>query len=102
MTGEALATKAQRKKSREMRRGAQNEYLDELTVVGILPTMIDTPTNRRFAEEGTDFTRWTQPIDIAKEIGNWIEEPPVRPHSGSLIKVTPNSSGEGAQFQLAR
>jgi len=83
-----------------------------MTVVGILPTTIDTPMNRQ-AMPTADFTKWTKPIDIAKQIGQWIERPIFRPHSGSLVKVYPKSSkgnnsddddddDNGAVFQLAR
>lgn len=97
-----LGHKALRKKaSTTVRQRAV--YLDDLTAVAILPSMIDTPSNRRFAEEGADFSQWTRPDDIAAEIGMWMERPYARPHSGSLIKVFPNAkTGEGAVFTLAR
>lgn len=96
-TGLGVTSKAQRKESRQLRK--YDEYLDTLTVVGILPTTIDTPSNRA-AFPDADPDLWTKPIDIAKEIGTWIETPRLRPHSGSLLKVV--SGPEGAQFNLAR
>lgn len=97
MTGAALHTKAQRKKSLKLRKNLAS--LDDLTVVGILPTKIDTPTNRE-AEPKADFAKWTDPRDMAKEIGDWVTDEHLRPHSGSLVKVFPGA--DGATFQLAR
>ncbi len=101
ITGKSAQTKSKRKESRRLRRHAEN--LDTMTVVGILPTMIDTPANRS-ANPKANFDQWTKPKDIAKEIGTWIETPPLRPHSGSLVKVT-TPTGEGAKgstFLLVR
>lgn len=97
MTGAALNTKAQRKKSLKLRQNLAS--LDDLTVVGILPTKIDTPNNRK-AEPKADFTKWADPKDMAKEIGHWVTDEHLRPHSGSLVKVFPTANG--ATFQLAR
>lgn len=97
MTGLGLTTKAQRKKTIKVRQ--DHEALDEMTVVGLLPSKIDTQSNR-LAEPKADFDKWTKPSDMAKEIGAWMDEPHLRPHSGSLIKVF--SSADGATFQLAR
>jgi len=97
-TGKALTTKLKRKQARRLRR--DSEYLDTLSVVGILPTTIDTPSNRD-AMPNANFDKWTKPLDIAKEIGSWIEQPLLRPHSGSLVKVHPAKDG-GAEFNLAR
>ena len=63
--------------------------------------MIDTAANRK-ANKGSDYAQWTQPIDIATEIGKWIETPALRPHSGALVKVQANHDGPGAVFQLVR
>ena len=57
-----------------------------MTVVGILPTTIDTPQNRRAMPRGK-FETWAKPNDIALGICKWIEYPALRPHSGSLVKV---------------
>lgn len=64
-----------------------HRYLNELSVVGILPAMLDTPANRisMGMEDGDD--SWTNVEDIAKEIGTWMDVPDLRPHSGALIKV---------------
>lgn len=96
-TGLAVASKSLRKEGRKARRHYQS--LDTLSVVGILPTMLDTPSNRE-ANPDANFLEWTKPIDIAKEIGTWISNPPLRPHSGSLVKVFTDS--EGTHFQLVR
>jgi dihydropteridine reductase len=100
MSDKALKTKAQRKEVRKLV-SPRDEYLEALTVVGILPTMIDTPANRDNNPDA-DFDKWVKPLDIAMEIGRWIELPDVRPHSGSLVKVQPSSSGTGANFVLVR
>jgi dihydropteridine reductase len=98
-TGKAATPKAKRKASRKLQARQHGEYLDSLTVVGVLPTTIDTPSNRD-AMPKADFEKWTHPADIAREIGTWITKPPLRPHSGSLVKVV--SSSDGAKFHLAR
>mmetsp|Transcript_3279 Transcript_3279/g.9085 ORF Transcript_3279/g.9085 Transcript_3279/m.9085 type:complete len:172 (-) Transcript_3279:84-599(-) len=79
----------------------KNAYLPRLSVVGILPTTLDTPANRE-AMPSEDFAKWTQPADVAREIGVWLVEPALRPHSGSLIKVHPKRDGSGAEFLVAR
>lgn len=96
-TGMAVSPKALRKEGRKARRHYAN--LDSLSVVGILPTMLDTPTNRA-ANPDFNLDECTKPLDIAKEICTWISSPPLRPHSGSLIKVYTNP--EGTHFQLVR
>jgi dihydropteridine reductase len=96
-TGLSVSTKSLREQGRKVRRHA--EYLDSLTVVGILPTMLDTATNRA-ANPNLDLDQCTKPLEIAKEIGTWLSSPPLRPHSGSLIKVFTNP--EGTQFHLVR
>lgn len=98
ITGKAVTTRTKRQKARRLRKDA--EYLDTLSVVGILPTTIDTPNNRD-AMPQADFDAWTKPIHIAEEIASWIENPVLRPHSGSLVKVHPSKDG-GASFTLVR
>jgi hypothetical protein len=97
-----------------------NQYLpclDHLTVIGILPTMVDTPNNRQYIiqqhqqeqilssskvksnvngvqqneneDERKLFSTLISPHDIVNEIGVWITTPSLRPHTGALIKVTP-------------
>jgi dihydropteridine reductase len=97
--GKSVTTKSRRKKARKLRK--DNEYLDTLSIVGILPTTVDTPNNRDAMPEA-DFSLWTQPQDIAAEIGTWIQISAMRPHSGSLVKVFPNKTGGGASFNLVR
>mmetsp|Transcript_19202 Transcript_19202/g.27933 ORF Transcript_19202/g.27933 Transcript_19202/m.27933 type:complete len:360 (-) Transcript_19202:375-1454(-) len=87
MTGLGIGHNKIRKDAKKFRRG--KPYLDDMTAVAILPTMLDTPTNRKFATRKDDFNAWTKPIDIAEEIGKWVVEPYLRPSSGSLIKVYP-------------
>lgn len=99
-TGKAVTTRSKRQKARRLRKNS--EYLDTLSVIGILPTTLDTPTNRKQMPDA-DFDDWTKPMDIAREIGGWIDTPELRPHSGSLLKVHPSKgSGGGVAFVLAR
>lgn len=74
--------------------------MDTLSAIGILPTTIDTPSNRN-AMEHADFDEWTKPEDIAKEIVTWMESPELRPHSGSLVKAV-TIKGIGTRLMLAR
>ncbi len=97
-TGKAVTTKSKRRETRRLR--LESDYLQRLSVVGILPTTIDTQANRE-AMPDANFDEWTKSIDIAKEIGMWLEEPSLRPHSGSLVKVHPKKTG-GAEFRVAR
>ena len=81
------------------------------TAVGILPLMIDTPNNRAMMggddDEGGDdrYSKMVKPIHIAIEIGEWIKQPHLRPHSGSLVKVIAKNKKDGsggAAFHLVR
>lgn len=65
-TGKSATNPATRKAAKRLQK--HNEYLDALSVIGILPTTIDTPANR-VAMPDSDFDTWTKPNDIAKEIG---------------------------------
>ena len=96
-TGKAIAPKTKRQAGRRLREYAEN--LDTLSVVGMLPTTIDTPSNRQFNPD-SDYSTWTKPVEIAEEIGQWIEMPQIRPHSGALVKVT--SSATGSTFEIVR
>jgi dihydropteridine reductase len=98
-TGKSVEAKSVRKAGQRVRKNLVG--LDTLSVIGILPTTIDTPSNRRATPDG-NFDQWTKPLDIAKEIGMWVEKPPLRPHSGSLVKVHPKREGPGALFELVR
>ena len=70
------------------------------TVIGILPTTLDTPSNRK-AMANTN-SQWTHPLDISKQIGTWLEtQPSLRPAAGSLVKVHPGPDGK-AVFELVR
>jgi dihydropteridine reductase len=102
LTAKSVTTKSRRKTARRLRQEtAGGEYLTSMNVIGILPTTIDTPMNRE-AMPAADFSQWTKSIDISKEIGIWIEQPVLRPHSGSLVKVFPKANGGGATFQVVR
>jgi len=100
-SGKAATHKSKRKSTSRLRLDYPTKYLNKLSVVGILPTTIDTPANRE-AMPDANFNGWTQSVDIAKEIGMWLQEPALRPHSGSLIKVHPKLKGEGAEFRVTR
>eukprot|EP00978_Attheya_sp_CCMP212_P013062 scaffold32620_cov55-Attheya_sp.AAC.1 len=101
-SGMGISRPKQRKEARKLRIKKSDEYLDTLTAIGILPTTIDTPNNRD-TMKNANFDDWTKPIDIATEIGTWMEQPYLRPHSGSLIKVFPSKGDTGgATFQLVR
>jgi dihydropteridine reductase len=102
MTTKSVTTKTKRQLARRLRQDiAGGTYLNSMSVIGILPTIIDTPMNRE-AMPDADFSQWTKSKDISKEIGMWIERPALRPHSGSLVKVFPNADGNGATFKLVR
>lgn len=81
------------------------------TSVGILPLMLDTPANRAMLGVDDDdndddrFSKMVKPIHIANEIGEWIKNPHLRPHSGSLVKVIAKNRMDGsggAAFHLVR
>ena len=99
-TGKAITHKSKRRETRQLR--LSSGYLQKLSVVGILPTTIDTQANREAMPEA-NFDEWTKSIDICREIGTWLEEPSLRPHSGSLVKVHPEKrKGGGAVFRVVR
>lgn len=84
---------------------------NDTTAVGILPLMIDTPANRAMLDEGEGgggddrYSKMVKPMQIANEIGEWIKQPHLRPHSGSLVKVIAKNRRDGsggAAFHLAR
>jgi dihydropteridine reductase len=77
------------------------------TSVGILPLMLDTPANRAMLGSNDDdrYSKMVKPIHIANEIGEWIKNPHLRPHSGSLVKVIAKNRKDGsggAAFHLVR
>ncbi|KAL7526385.1 hypothetical protein ACHAXR_001466 [Thalassiosira sp. AJA248-18] len=84
---------------------------NDTAAVGILPLMIDTPANRAMLDgddgDGGDdrYSKMVKPMHIANEIGEWIEQPHLRPHSGSLVKVISKNRRDGsggAAFHLVR
>lgn len=98
-TGKSIEMKTVQKQGRKVRRGLS--ALDTLSVVGILPTKIDTPSNRA-AEPNGNFSEWISPMLIAEEVCKWIENPALRPHSGSLVTVKPSKDGKEAIMELAK
>ncbi|CAB9512847.1 expressed unknown protein [Seminavis robusta] len=93
----SLETKTKQKAGRHYRQYAAN--LDTLSAVAILPTTIDTPSNRHGMPQA-DFDSWTKPVDIAEQIGTWVTTPQLRPHSGALVKVT--TMAGNSVFDLVR
>ncbi len=93
--------------------GAEARDAGDVTAVGILPLMLDTPANRAALDGGGDgdgveehkYSKMVKPIYIAREIGEWIKHPRLRPHSGSLVKVIAKSRKDGsggAAFHMVR
>jgi dihydropteridine reductase len=76
----------------------RSPYVHPVTVLGLLPTILDTPTNRA---NMTPALTWTPPHAIATQIGEWVETPTLRPHSGALIKVFTNDKG-ATSFAIVR
>ena len=101
MSGKALTKEHRIQRNNEMGKDLRrnNKYLDSLSALAVLPIMLDTKSNRE-ALPDDDFDTWTKPVQIADEIGSWIDTPELRPHSGSLIKVW-TKNGE-TEFKLAR
>jgi hypothetical protein len=66
--------------------------LHNLTAIAILPSILDTVTNRELMNPSNlDLQHWNKMDDIAEEISKWIRIKELRPSSGSLIKcVTEN------------
>ena len=51
------------------------------------------------------YSKMVKPIHIANEIGEWIKQPHLRPHPGSLVKVIAKNRKDGtggAAFHLVR
>ncbi|KAL7530926.1 hypothetical protein ACHAWF_003560 [Thalassiosira exigua] len=92
--------------------GQSSDKESATTSVGILPLMIDTPANRAALGGDDDdgggderYSKMVKPIHIATEIGSWIDEPHLRPHSGSMVKVIAKERRDGsggAAFHLVR
>jgi hypothetical protein len=68
--------------------------------------MLDTPNNRAMMGDTDErYTKMVKPIHIANEIREWLENPELRPHSGSLVKVIAKERKDGsggANFHLVR
>ncbi len=101
MTGRALKKehKVQRKSEVGLDVRRKNICLDSMTALALLPIMLNTQANREALPE-EDFSNWTEPSDIANEIGTWLDTPAIRPHSGSLVKVS--TEDNETEFTLAR
>ena len=90
--------------------GPTSQEENDTASVGILPLMIDTPANRAMLgaekDAGNDrYSKMVNPMHIANEIGEWIQHPHLRPHSGSLVKVISKNRRDGsggAAFHLVR
>jgi len=84
-----------------------DRYLDRLTVLGVLLKTLDTEANHASMPD-QDCRLWTKPDDVANEIGTWLTQPQLRPHSGSLVKVLTKKVREETgvtvqtEFHLAR
>lgn len=115
LTHKSLKNKyVQRDQSPEAKqRRARMPHLQSLTVLGILPETLDTNVNRSSLNDMTERQKqeaktWTPPMDIARQIGIWLDIPSLRPHSGSLVKtVTSPVEVEGrgvgrTEFKLVR
>lgn len=81
---------------------------NDINSVAILPLMIDTPMNRdMLGDDGEDerYSKMVKPIQIANEIGEWLKQPELMPHAGSLVKVIAKNRRDGtggAAFHLVR
>jgi dihydropteridine reductase len=65
VTGKSIESKAVRQAAKKLRN--RNPVLDSLSVLAILPTTIDTPSNRKAMPNGK-FDQWTKPKDIAVRV----------------------------------
>src|SRR5512139_2192714 len=61
----------------------------DVTVNAVLPTIIDTPTNRANMPDA-DFSTWVSPVDIASVIG-FLASPAARCIDGAAIPVSRRS-----------
>lgn len=89
ITGKALRPS---KRFQDVLLRKQFQCLHKLTAVAILPSTLDTETNRKLMNPSDqDLQSWTKMDDIAEEISKWITMKQLRPSSGSLVKcVTEN------------
>uniref|UniRef100_A0AAV1VMA4 Dihydropteridine reductase n=1 Tax=Peronospora matthiolae TaxID=2874970 RepID=A0AAV1VMA4_9STRA len=64
---------------------AVTELPENASVLGVLPTTIDTPMNRQFMADA-DYSSWTKVEDIAQKIYEWsTASHDARPPSGHLV-----------------
>lgn len=64
---------------------------EDITINALMPSIIDTPTNRRDMPDA-DFRQWVKPEAIA-EIAIFLASPSARSISGALIPATRGSVG---------
>lgn len=76
--------------------GASHNYP---ITIGILPTTLDTPSNRNHMPYAPT---WTNCDDVAAQIGTWMQQPSLRPAPGSLVKVHTDLTTGEAVFELVR
>jgi NAD(P)-dependent dehydrogenase (short-subunit alcohol dehydrogenase family) len=83
-TGKALR-KSKRMEDIDLRK--RYPCLNKLTAIGILPSTLDTESNREAMKPSDEeLERWTKLEQIAREIGTWMELKDLRPSSGNLVK----------------
>jgi len=101
-SGQSLDPKSVRQQGRKLRTHLPS--LDHLCCVGILPTVLDTPANRKaMPNVDTTQTNWTSIAGLTAEISNLLVTPELRPHSGSLVKIFNSNDGTGrASLELVR
>jgi dihydropteridine reductase len=64
---------------------------EKCTVLGIMPTMLDTEPNRN-AMPDVDHSNWTPLDHVSEKITKWIESKNSRPPSGVLLKIQTNNN----------
>ncbi len=64
---------------------------DGCTVLAILPTTLDTESNRQSMPKA-DYSTWTPLQHVVSEFNTWIQHPITRPPSGTLVKISTANS----------
>ncbi|VDN04839.1 unnamed protein product [Thelazia callipaeda] len=67
------------------------------TVVALLPTMLDTPQNRKWMPEA-DTDSWTSLHYIAKLLHEWTTNPSSRPPNGTLVEIVTQNNENRLKF----
>jgi hypothetical protein len=79
--------------------GADPSLPPRARVLGVLPRVIDTPSNRQWMAEGADTSSWTPPRAIAEALLRWAEGKGAAegeaapPQSGALL-VAETAAGQ--------